>query len=197
MRWFPKARVEALSDGIFAFAMTLLVLDIRLPADLPITSPQELSAQIFGLWPQALTYLISFFVLGALWRAGIELRRAEETIAGGLLRIWLVYLFFITALPFSSALVAHYGHMAPAVWLYAGHMAILGLLTLPLTHFEVARGQNAIIAATRRRMLLFIASAVLAAVIACFSPRHALWAFGLNILDRLRPAPRSEGRRPG
>lgn len=194
MRRFAKSRVEALTDGIFAFAMTLLVLDIRLPADLPISDARELAAQLLGLWPQALTYLISFMVLGALWRSGTELARRADTVSGGLLKLWMLYLFFVTSLPFSSGVVSHYGGMAPAVWLYAANMFVLGALALPLNLWDIARGQEAAARATRLRLLLFMASAGVSALIACLAPRQALYAYALNglghLLIRVPPPPR-------
>ncbi|GGF82646.1 hypothetical protein GCM10007301_48460 [Azorhizobium oxalatiphilum] len=195
-RRFARSRLEALNDGIFAFAMTLLVLGIRLPPDLPITDPRELAAQILGLWPQALTYGISFAVLAVMWHSAIEHRQREEAITSGHVRLWMLYLLFITSMPFSSSVVGHYGEMAPAVWLYAANMLMLGLLGLLLNAYNYDRTQTYEMAAARRRMLLFMGSAVLSALIALFAPRYALWAYALNIL-RLFSAPPPQRRRAG
>lgn len=51
VRTFPKSRIDALTDGIFAFAMTLLVLELRLPSDAAIRDSAALIAQLRDLWP--------------------------------------------------------------------------------------------------------------------------------------------------
>lgn len=190
----PKSRLDALSDGIFAFAMTLLVLDVRLPPDLQVTSREDLAAAIAGMWPGYLTYLISFAVLAAQWRSNVALRDARETLSGSAARVWLLYLFFITSVPLSSGIVSRYGEFAPAIWLYSANMLVLGALMIPLHFLAVppeARPRN------RRGlegMALFTASALLAVVISLFEPRHAMYAYILNMAGRF-PLPGLRARR--
>lgn len=59
----PVNRLEALADGVFAIAMTLLVLELVVP-DVPTA---ELAARLLELWPIVLVYMISFVVLGVYW----------------------------------------------------------------------------------------------------------------------------------
>jgi uncharacterized membrane protein len=113
MTSFPRSRINALTDGIFAFPMTLLVLELRLP-DLPVQDSAALIADIEALWPKYLAYLISFFVLAAHWRSCIELRRVETVSPQGL-SWWMLYLFFVTSIPFSTNVVGLHGEMPPAV----------------------------------------------------------------------------------
>ena len=60
-------RLAALSDGVFAVAMTLLVLDLRAPAAEAIHSEQDLLAALLALAPRLVTYLMSFLTLGIFW----------------------------------------------------------------------------------------------------------------------------------
>ena len=60
-------RLAALSDGIFAVAMTLLVLDVRFPDDFSPNTTTEFLAGAAALWPKFLPYALSFWVLGARW----------------------------------------------------------------------------------------------------------------------------------
>jgi uncharacterized membrane protein len=76
---YPKARLDALSDGIFAVAMTLLVLDVRLPEDFHPRDAAELLAGLGSLWPKILPYVLSFGVLGLRWLANLELRTSAAT----------------------------------------------------------------------------------------------------------------------
>ncbi|MEP9379821.1 TMEM175 family protein [Aquabacter sp. CN5-332] len=194
MSRFPKARVDALTDGIFAFAMTLLVLDVRLPADLPIASAGELTAHLLSLGPQIFTYLISFFVLGAQWRASIELRPAGERLTGGVVSLWLMYLFFVTTVPFSSSVVGKYGAFPPAVYVYSANMIALGVLVIALRHLEVPEGKRSLARAAGSHLPLFIIAALASMVVSVFEPRYAMFAYLLNFLPHLPgwPKPREE-----
>jgi uncharacterized membrane protein len=69
---FSKARLDTLSDGIFGVAMTLLILDVRLPDDFFPRDGSELLQGLAGLWPKFLPYVLSFGVLGLRWLANIE-----------------------------------------------------------------------------------------------------------------------------
>src|SRR6185312_11948051 len=60
-------RLAALSDGVFAVAMTLLVLDIGLPVGKEFSTDQELLDAVLGLWTQLLPYLLSFMTMGIFW----------------------------------------------------------------------------------------------------------------------------------
>ena len=69
---FSKARLDTLSDGIFGVAITLLILDVRLPDDFFPRDGSELLQGLAGLWPKFLPYVLSFGVLGLRWLANIE-----------------------------------------------------------------------------------------------------------------------------
>ena len=75
---YPKARLDAPHDGIFSVAMTLLVLDVRLPADFHPADGGELVQGLLKLWPKFLPYLLSFTVLGLRWIASIQIRTAPN-----------------------------------------------------------------------------------------------------------------------
>src|SRR5580658_163864 len=99
-------RLAALSDGIFAVAMTLLVLDMHIPAAAQVHGERELLAALCVLGPQWLAYFMSFLTLGILW-AGQQTQLnhlAEGT--RDLTWIHLGFLFTITLLPLSTRLLA-------------------------------------------------------------------------------------------
>jgi uncharacterized membrane protein len=99
-RHLGTARLEALSDGVFAIAITLLVLDLALR---PPGSPLE---QVLRAWPSYVAYIVSFLTIGAAWLGHTELTdglvRADQI----LLRINLVLLLVVVFLPFPTRLVA-------------------------------------------------------------------------------------------
>lgn len=182
MRTYPKARIDALTDGIFAFAMTLLVLEIRLPTDVPIKDGAELLAQLRALLPEYLVYIISFFVLAAQWRAEIALRRVEEVSPEAM--TWsILHLFFITSVPFSSGIVGRHGNLAPAVWLYAANMILVSALSLRLRAIEVVPEHRVQAKTHNIGTTVFIASALLSVAMTFIEPRHAMYAYFLNFLS--------------
>ncbi|MFG1357711.1 TMEM175 family protein [Xanthobacter pseudotagetidis] len=182
---FPKSRVDALTDGVFAFAMTLLVLDIRLPDDLKIDDAAALTAHLLSLGHETLTYLISFLVLGAFWRGTIETRRSEEQVGHNVVGVSLWLLFLVTVVPFSSGLVSRYGAFSPAILVYAANMGALALLVVALRYLDVAPERRSLVAAFGDRLPLFLASALLSALLGLVAPHAAMYAYLLNILSRL------------
>ena len=72
--FIPRSRLEALTDGVFAFAMTLLVVNIELPQDFHPKTNQEFLAKLASLSDTFTAYIITFFVLVGFWSG-----RAEET----------------------------------------------------------------------------------------------------------------------
>ena len=178
----PRARLDALTDGIFAVAMTLLVLDIRLPEDFHPASAAQLLQALFGLWPKLMPYALSFFVLGLRWVSGIPVHSRAEWIEGGAyIRWWLLYLLLVTGVPFTTLLVGRYAAFAPAVWLYGGNTALIALASwrlLALTP-EVTDGQP--LHERRVSLGLLFVSALLMIGLSLFSPQQSLWALALNL----------------
>src|ERR1700761_8100673 len=99
---FPKARLDTLSDGIFAVAMTLLVLDVRLPDNFQPADAAALSAGVIALWPKFLPYALSFGVLGLRWLDTVELRSRGDYVDRTYVKWWLLYLMLVTCVPFTT-----------------------------------------------------------------------------------------------
>jgi uncharacterized membrane protein len=77
---YPRARLDALSDGVFGVAMTLLVLDVRLPEDFRPHDRGELLQGLAGLGPKLFPYVLSFLVLGLRWLSNIRARTQDEEV---------------------------------------------------------------------------------------------------------------------
>lgn len=111
-------RLAALSDGIFAVAMTLLVLDLHLPTAAQAHTERELAAALCALGPQWLTYAMSFLTLGIFWAGQqTQLNHMGEG-TRDLTWIHLGFLFAITALPLSTRLLAEFITYRLALGLY-------------------------------------------------------------------------------
>jgi uncharacterized membrane protein len=95
-----KTRMEAFSDGVFAIAVTLLVLDLALR---PPGSPFD---QFIGGWPTYLSYFVSFMTIGAAWIAHNALTDRLARVDTVLLRLNLLFLLLVAFLPYPTRLVA-------------------------------------------------------------------------------------------
>jgi uncharacterized membrane protein len=120
-------RIAALSDGIFAVAMTLLVLEIHLPEPNDIHSEAELWAGLVVLAPRLVTWLMSMMTLGIFWLGQQtqlnQLERADRNLS------WLhfVFLAVITLMPFSTRLLAEFFSYRLAFFLYWANILLAGL----------------------------------------------------------------------
>jgi uncharacterized membrane protein len=182
---FSKARLDTLSDGIFGVAMTLLILDVRLPDGFHPKDSSELLQGLADLWPKFLPYLLSFGVLGLRWLSNIELRSSAEYVSRQYANWWLLYLLLITCVPFSTIVVGNNASLPPAIWLYAGHtllIAAVGMRLFSVTP-DLERGEH-----LRHRQLssvLLMVSSLLAIVLSFVNSRLALWALALNLIAPL------------
>ncbi len=101
-------RVEAFSDGVFAIAMTLLILEIRTPENV---APGGLTAALVQLWPSYLAFLTSFFTIGVMWMNHHRLFNLIGKSDQGLLIANLILLICVTFIPFPTAVLARFlGH---------------------------------------------------------------------------------------
>jgi uncharacterized membrane protein len=120
-------RIAALSDGVFAFAATVLVLDIRIPERADVHSEAELLAALATQAPRLLSWLLSLLTLGIFW-VGQQtqlnnLKRADRDFTW----LSLLYLAVVTALPFSTRLLADFFQFRTAFLIYWANILLCGL----------------------------------------------------------------------
>jgi len=99
-------RLEAFSDGVFAIAITLLVLEIRVPAGDQLATPATLVRALGELWPSYLGYVLSFVTVGIMWANHHNLFRYIARVDHGLLLGNLLLLVVVGFIPFPTALLA-------------------------------------------------------------------------------------------
>jgi len=120
-------RVAFFSDAVFAIAITLLVIEVRVPGIHPV-SDAALGDALLRLIPNYIGFVISFFVIGRFWvghhRTFGHLARVDEKL------VWLNLLFLLTIafLPYPTTLIANYLGLRVAVCFYAAWLALAGLL---------------------------------------------------------------------
>ena len=120
-------RLAALSDGIFAVAMTLLVLDLRVPATEAVRSEHDLWHALAALSPQIIMYMMSFMTLGIFW-VGQQtqlnyLARSNRSLTW----IHIGFLFAVTTTPFSTRLLAEFRVYRIALLTYWVNLLLLGI----------------------------------------------------------------------
>ena len=193
-------RIVAFSDGVFAIAMTLLVLNLGI--DKGLTEGQIDNA----LWAQRedfLAYAISFAVIGRFWLVHHRFFSEVEAFDGRLIGLNLVYLGFIVLIPFSSELLGEYGGKTTAVVFYSANLAVVVLLGLLMTADARRRGLTSTDDRTHRENRVrsaYIAGIFLLSIpFAYFAPAVAPYLWLVLFIDpsrRLasrRSAPNEEG----
>jgi TMEM175 potassium channel family protein len=177
----PANRIEALSDGVFAIAMTILVLNIQVPEG---GGAEHLVARLGILWPKFASYGMSFVMLGVLWIGHHfqfhYIRRTDRP----LLWINLVFLLAVTFLPFSTAVLANYYEAHVAVILYGSTLVVAGGCLLAhweyathrrrLVHAEI---EQPVIASVRSRIAGGLVACVVATAIGAIDTRVSLIVF--------------------
>jgi uncharacterized membrane protein len=121
-------RLAALSDGIFAVAMTLLVLDLHIPSAAQVLSERELLLSLGAMAPQWIVYGMSFLTLGIFWAGQqTQLNHIREG-SRDLTWIHLGFLFAITLMPLSTRLLGEFINFRTAVGIYWLNILIPGVM---------------------------------------------------------------------
>jgi uncharacterized membrane protein len=123
-------RLSALSDGIFAFAMTVLVLDLQAPSHDVVHGERAFSRALCALTPRIVTYLMSFLTLGIFWNGQqVQLNLLERS-DRHITWIHLALLFGVTLMPFSTKLLSEFITLRGALLCYWANILLLGVVLL-------------------------------------------------------------------
>lgn len=204
---FPGTqRLEAFSDGVFAIAITLLILDVRVPSG---TEAGRLAHELGHIWPSYLSYLITFALIGIVWVNHHALMERVAVVDRGLLFINLALLGVVAALPFPAGMMGEFladggsnGRVAGVI--YSATMFVLGLTFVALWQHLLTHPQllvetgDGVVRSARRRALTGSVVYVAAIVVALIDGRaclvvHALVAAWFILPDRARPAEAQAG----
>jgi uncharacterized membrane protein len=181
-------RLAALSDGVFAVAMTLLVLDLRAPAAELIHSEHDLWRALITLAPRLVMYLMSFMTLGIFWVGQQTQLNHLQRSSRSLTWIHLAFLLLVTITPFSTALLAEYTKYRIALLVYWLTILLLGATlywswvcavgsSLVKTDISTHVSQ-----AIKRRIVIAQSWYAFGALLCVFSP---YWSIALIILVQL------------
>jgi len=201
------SRTEAFSDGIFAIAATLLVLELKVPQ----VEPGGLADALLESWPSYATYVVSFLTIGIIWVNHHAVLDRIREVNRPLLFMNLMFLMAVAAIPFPTALLGDYlqaGHderLAAAV--YGGTMSLMGVtfgaiwayavLSDDLLHARVdrtrARRSLWIFAAGTPLYVLAIGASLLGATVALVIYALLALFYLFDVLPPLKQADKEKG----
>ena len=130
------ARIVAFTDGVFAIAITILVLGIDVPDELP---GPDLHDFLVEEWPQLFAYFLSFAVIGRHWVAHHHVFGMLQNFDQRLMAINLVYLSLVVLIPFPTDLLGEYGSRPDPVVMYAFVIGSASLLSWLMLRYALAR----------------------------------------------------------
>jgi uncharacterized membrane protein len=125
-------RLLFFSDAVFAIAVTLLAIDIRLGDDVRYLTDGDLLRALLALWPKYLSFLISFYVISRYWASHHRIFRFVNKFDDRLLSINIVFLLSVVIIPFPTTVLGNYTLYRYAVVLYGSTLFLPGLILLVL-----------------------------------------------------------------
>jgi TMEM175 potassium channel family protein len=135
-----RARLEAISDGIFAVGMTLLVLGLAVPMVTDVSSEGDLFRALGNLFPSVVTYFMSFLTLGIFW-VGQQTQLSKTDHVNRLFTwIHLAFLLTVTMVPFSTQLLARFHWSRTALVLYWLNIFLMGMMLLVGVEYGLRSG---------------------------------------------------------
>jgi uncharacterized membrane protein len=169
---FEAGRIGALSDGVFAIAMTLLVLDLKLPELGQGLDFEAFSTALIEQGPRFLSWLISFAILCRLWISQHALLAGAEQRSRSFVGWTFLFLGAVAFIPFPTSLLSEHRDQPLSVVIFSVTLAVAGFALLGM-HRDVIRRQPARDGAAsghERPAIVLLATALVAVIMALFMP---------------------------
>jgi uncharacterized membrane protein len=128
-------RLVALSDGVFAIALTLLSIDLHLPEQAAEFRGHELFTALLDTWPKLLSYITSFTIIAIYWIAYHRVFHLVRKLNGPLLGFTLLQLAFIAFLPFPTSVLGQHVGDPVAQEFYYGSLLLLGIVSAAMWYY--------------------------------------------------------------
>ena len=133
---FSKARLESLTDGVFAIIMTILVFNISVPELILFAegeyAAERLSNRLLDLWPDLLAYIVSFVTLSVYWVAHHRVYRWIVNVDRPMIWINISFLMTIGLIPFSTNLLTQYRDQQISIFVYSFNSILAGMIIYSL-----------------------------------------------------------------
>ena len=186
-----KSRLEALSDGLFAIVLTLLVFQLMTPLILEAKSEADLHTALIELWPRFVSFTISFIIISVNWVGHHSYYHALQGINETQLWLNLFFLFCVSLIPFSSELIGEHHDTRIAGIIYGLNLAITVCAIRLNWWYASSRDlvrpdidREAVQQIHRRGMMIIISSLAVVAV-AWFNPVVAFYLYIVNAFGYL------------
>ena len=127
---FNKNRIETLTDGVFAIAMTLLVTGLDIPKLNGVVTAGSVDSILINLFPDFLHYIIAFALLAGFWWASHLRSHYHQSIDGKMSFLTITTLLFVGLIPFSTNLVGDFPLNTHAVIIFELNLFVIGLLSV-------------------------------------------------------------------
>ncbi|RYY06911.1 MAG: DUF1211 domain-containing protein [Sphingobacteriaceae bacterium] len=129
-----KNRLEAFSDGVFAIAITLLILNVKVP-DSQNISNEQLNHILKAATPKLLSFGFSFLVIGVFWVAHHRIFSFAKVVDTPLVWLNIVYLMFIALIPFPASILADNFFLTTTILLYTGTLFVISVLNFVILQY--------------------------------------------------------------
>ncbi len=151
-------RVLALTDGVFAIIMTLLVLEIHVPQ---LAAGEDLASGLLTVWPNLVVFVTSFVLTGMYWVEHRDMFNLVRSVDRGLVWLNILFMLPVALVPFAAALLGEYSRDALAIRLYGLLLLLISIMRFLLWYYIGTR-HHLLIEQVKRRTLWIGASTQIA-----------------------------------
>jgi uncharacterized membrane protein len=137
-------RISALTDGVFAIVMTLLVIELSVPIVSKLKAADKLGGMLLEMWPKFFAFAISFLVLGIFWFIHQNQFRHIKRSNGIFSWINIFFLMIVALIPFSTALIGEYHIYSKVAVIFYGTNGFLGMLILNIVWWYATKNYRLI-----------------------------------------------------
>jgi uncharacterized membrane protein len=177
---YDVGRLLAFSDGVFAIAVTLLVLDIPVPALARVQGDAQLGSALVNALPQLGAFALSFLMVGVYWIRHHQTFR--NVVRGTTVLLWLnlVLLFLVCLVPFSAAVFSRYADTHTGVEVYCANLAALGIAFSAIRFYVQQKGLLRVPMSTHQQQAMVLRAISLPLSIIAFAVlfRYNGWVAG-------------------
>jgi uncharacterized membrane protein len=189
-----KSRLENLSDGLFAIVLTLIVFDITIPTVVGVHTDRALLAELKLLAPLLVEFVLSFMVLTMFWVShNYFYTYFATTINRQLMLLNLLYLAFISLIPFSARVLGTYFGAPLAADIYGLNILLISLTNIGILAYAIHSHEietnvsSRLLKQAKFRSYVTLSSAFFGMLVAWFSPSLALLFYVLPLLFNILP----------
>jgi len=189
-----KNRIESLTDGIFATVMTVLVLSLSVPVITSANVSSELVVDLESLFPNVVSYVISFVVIGVYWVSHHAVFHFVKRTNRQLIWLNMLFLLCVGFIPFSAALIGRYPYQQITTIIYGANLIGAGMSLYVLFWYSnsnnrlVSKDQDErLVRLARRRILAGPLIYSIAVLLSFLDPRISLALYAITPIYYILP----------